>query len=89
MLAVWAGTKALGASSKEILPVETSEERGTWVAQSVKLPTPNFGFDLTVPGIKPSMGLLTDSMEPPWDSLSPSLSAPPPLMLFLSLSQNK
>ena len=56
--------------------------RGTWVAQSVKHPTLDIGSgrDLTVV-----------SVEPAWDSLSPSVSAPSLLacMLNLSLSQNK
>ena len=38
------------------------------------------GHDLTVCGIKPHVRLCTDSMEPAWDSVSPSLSAPPQLM---------
>ena len=35
------------------------------------------------------MWLCTDGMEPAWDSLSPSLSDPPPLALSLSKSRNK
>ena len=38
--------------------------------------------------IEPCIGLCTDSIEPAWDSLLLSLSAPPPLMLFLSLKIN-
>ena len=45
------------------------------------------GHDLMVRGIEPHVRIWADSAEPAWDSLSPSLSAPPPLML--SLSQNK
>ena len=33
--------------------------------------------------------LTTQSLEPAWDSVSPSLSATPPLMLCLSLSQKQ
>ena len=57
------------------------------MAQSVKHPTLDFGSgrDLTVRMIEPRAGLCADSLEPPLDSLSPSLSAPPPL----SLSRNK
>ena len=49
------------------------------------------GHDLMVPGIEPRFGLCAHSTEPAWDSLSPSLSAPP---LFarvheLSLKMNK
>ena len=55
---------------------------GAWVAQSVKCPTLDFGsgHDLMVDGIEPRIGLSADSVEPAWDSLSPSLSAPLPLM---------
>ena len=59
------------------------------MAQSVERPTLDFGsgHDLTVCGIEPYIGLCTDSVEPTWDSLPPSLSlSAPPL---LSLSQNK
>ena len=40
-------------------------------------------------GSSPRIGLCADSAEPAWDSLSPSLSAPPPLTLSLSLKINK
>ena len=65
------------------------------MAQSVKCPTPGYslGHDLTVceseVHIEPCIGLCADSAGPACDSLSPSLSAPPLLMLSLSLSQNK
>ena len=53
------------------------------MAQSVKRLTPDLssGHDLTVHGLEPLTGLRVDSVESAWDSLSPSLSAPPPLML--------
>ena len=59
---------------------------GAWVTQSVEHPTLDFslGHDLTVLGIGPHVGLCTDSMEPSWDSLSPSLSDPLPLAVSLS-----
>ena len=38
---------------------------------------------------KPHIRLCTGSMEPVWNYFSPSFSAPPPLMLSLSLSVNK
>ena len=59
------------------------------MAQSVKHLTLGFssGHDLTVCGIEPLIGLCTDSGEPAWDSLSPSLPAPPLLTLSLSLSK--
>ena len=66
---------------------------GPWVAQSVKHMTVGLGHDLIVLGIKPLVGLRANSTEPAWDSLSPSLSAPPLLALsfspFLSLKINK
>ena len=42
------------------------------------------GHDLTVHEFKPCIQLSTDSTEPAVDSLSPSLSAPPLVMLSLS-----
>ena len=42
------------------------------------------GHDLTVWEFEPRIGLCADSAEPAWDSLSPSLSAPPPLTWCLS-----
>ena len=44
------------------------------------------GRDLTVPEFEPRVGLCADGSEPgaALDSVSPSLSAPPPLMLCLS-----
>ena len=60
---------------------------GACVAQSVKHPTLGFcsGHDLMVCEFEP---FHTDSVEPAWDSLSPSLSAPPSLG-FLCLSLKK
>ena len=59
------------------------------MAQSGKRPTLDFssGHDLTVLEFKTCFRLRADSAEPAWDSLSPSLSAPPPLMLSLSQKQ--
>ena len=61
------------------------------MAQSVKRPTLDFhsGHDLMVGEFKALMGLGADSLEPAWDSLLPSLSAPPlrTRTLFFSLSQ--
>ena len=49
---------------------------GAWVSQSVKPLTLGFssGHDLPVRGLRPNVGLCTDSAEPAWDSLP--LSAP-------------
>ena len=56
------------------------------MAQSVKRPTVDFGSgcDLMVREFKPCIRLRAGSVEPAWDSLSPSFSAPPPLALYLS-----
>ena len=54
---------------------------GTWGAQSVEQMTLDLssGRDLTVPEFESHIGLYTGSMEPAWDSLSPSLSVLPHL----------
>ena len=59
---------------------------GTWMAQSIKRPTLDVasGHDFTVHEFKSHIGLCADDTEPAWDPLSPSLSAPSPLILFLS-----
>ena len=64
--------------------------RDVWVAQSVEGPTLDFGsgHDLMVHGIE-LHGLCGDSLEPVWDSLSPSLSAPNPPPPPHSLSVSK
>ena len=60
---------------------------GAWGAQSVECLTLDFGSgcDLMVRGFEPCTVLCTDSVEPAWDSLSPSFSLP----FSRSLSQNK
>ena len=57
---------------------------GSWVVQSVKWPTLDLGLghELTVHEVKPQVRVCTDSAEPAWDSLSPSL----PLLHSCSLS---
>ena len=59
------------------------------MAQSVRCLTLDFGsgHDLMFCEIEPCVGLCAGSVEPAWDSLSPSLSACP--LLMLSFSQNK
>ena len=65
------------------------------MAQLVKCLILDFssGHDLTVYEMEPRIRLCADSAEPAWDSLPPSLSAPPLLTcacmrsLALSLSQ--
>ena len=62
--------------------------RGTWVAQSVKRPTSAQVMNSWFVSSNPTSGsvLTAQSLEPASDSLSPSLSALPPLALCLSLS---
>ena len=62
---------------------------GAWVAQSVKRPTlAQVTISRSVSSSPASGSVLTaQSLEPVSDSVSPSLSAPPPFMLCLSLSQ--
>ena len=54
--------------------------RGTWVAQSVKLPTLAQVVISRLVSSSPAWGsvLTAQSLEPASDSVSPSLSAPPP-----------
>ena len=55
------------------------------MAQSVKCLTLDFG---TGHDLEPCVVLCTDSTEPAWDSLSPSLSAPSPLALSLKINKH-
>ena len=69
--------------------VQSSSRRGAWVAQSVKRPTSAPVMISRSVSSSPALGsvLTVQSLEPVSDSVSPSLSAPPPFMLCLSLSQ--
>ena len=63
--------------------------RGAWVVQSVKRPTSAqvmISWSVSSSPMSGS-GLMAQSLEPVSDSVSPSLSAPPPFMHCLSLSQ--
>ena len=62
---------------------------GAWVAQSVGPPTSAQVMISRSVSSSPASGsgLMAPSLEPVSDSVSPSLSAPPPFMLCLSLSQ--
>ena len=53
-------------------------KRDAWAAHLVKRPALVFGsgYDLTVHGIEPRVGLCADRAEPTWNSLSLPLSAP-------------
>ena len=61
------------------------------MAQLVKRPTLDFGsgHDLMVGEFKPCVRLCADSVEPAWDSLSPSLCPSTAHSLSLSLKVNK
>ena len=61
--------------------------RGTWVAQSVKHPTSAQVMISQLVSSSHAWGsvLTAQSLEPASDSVSPPLSAPPPLMLCLSV----
>ena len=61
------------------------------MAQWVEHPTLDLrsGYGLTVRGFKARVRLCIDSVEPAWDSVSPSLCLSLSLSFSLSLSQNK
>ena len=63
--------------------------RGTWVAPSVKRPTSAQAVISRLVSSRPAPGsvLTALSLEPASDSVSPSLSAPAPFALCLSVSQ--
>ena len=62
---------------------------GAWVAQSVERPTSAWVVISQPVSSSPALGpvLTAQSLEPASDSVSPPLSASPPLMLCLSHSQ--
>ena len=68
---------------------KVKENRGAWVAQSVECPTSAQIMISHSVSLSPVLGsvLTAQSLEPASDSVSPSLSAPPLLMLCLLLSQ--
>ena len=67
------------------------KKRGACVAQSVERPTSAQVMISRSVSLSPASGsvLTGRSLKPALDSVSPSLSAPPPLMLCLSFSQRK
>ena len=69
--------------------VKNGDFGGTWVAQSANRPTSAQVTISQFVGSRPASGsvLTAQSLEPVSDSVSPSLSDPPPFMLYLSLSQ--
>ena len=70
------------------MELETKELRGTWVAQLVKHQTLAQVMISQFVGSSPTSGsvLTAQSLEPAYDSVSPSLSAPPLTVLSVSLS---
>ena len=66
------------------------KKRDTWVAQLVKQRTSAQVMISPFVSLSPTPGpvLTAQSLEPVSDSVSPTLSASPLLVLFLSLSQN-
>ena len=69
--------------------LENSIEWGAWVAQSVKHPTSAQVMISQSMSSSSAFGsvLTAWSLEPALDSVSPSLSAPPPFVLCLSAFQ--
>ena len=69
--------------------IKTVELRGAWVAQSIKRLTSAQVMISQFVSSSPASGsvLTAQSLEPVSDSVSPSLSAPPLLMLSLCLSK--
>ena len=65
------------------------QHRGSWVAQSVKHPTLARVMISQFVSLSPVSGsvLIVQSLEPALDSVYASPSAPPLLILFLSLSE--
>ena len=75
----------------EKVQIRRSASWGTWVAQSVEHPTSAQVMISRSVSSSPELGsvLTAQGLEPAWDSVSPSLSVPPLLMLCLSLSLSK
>ena len=71
----------------EVLLILKGHTWGAWVAQSVGRPTSAQVTISRYVSSSPTSGsvLTAQSLEPVSDSVSPSLSAPPPLMFSLSL----
>ena len=78
----------LPEKKKPTLNIKTHGATG-WLSRLSVQVMISSGHDLTVCELKPHMGLRADGSEPAWDSLSPSLSVPPPAPLALSLKINK
>ena len=78
------------AGSEDIVILQESPPRGAWVAQSFKHLTLAQVLISQFVSLSPALGseLRAQCLEPASDSVSPLLSAPPKLMLCLSLSLN-
>ena len=72
-----------------VISLNIKKIRGAWVPQSVRHPTSAQVVISQFVSLSPASGsvLTTQSLEPASDSVSPSLSAPPLLVLSLSLSK--
>ena len=83
----WPGQDPAGSDVEA--SVKTHITWGAWVAQSVKWPTSAQVMISRSVSSSPASGsvLTARSLELASDSVSPSLSDPPPFMLCLSLSQ--
>ena len=83
--------QATSPNEKECNNSQENTCRGAWVAQSVKRPTLAQVIILQSVISSPVSGsvLTARSLEPASDSVSPFLSAPPQLVLSLSLSQKQ
>ena len=80
--------RVMSSSPMEGINLSLKIDRGAWVAQLVKYPTSAQVMISQVMGLSPASGsvLTAQSPEPASDSVSPSLSAPPLLVLSLGLS---
>ena len=76
----------LNITVSEYVLLKIARYRGVWVAPSVKRPTLAQVMISWSVSLRPAWGsvLTAQSLEPASDSVSPSLSAPPRLMLCLS-----
>ena len=85
MLEIWSDAEGQAQMGCQM----TADTLNTWVAQLVKHLTSAQVMISQFVSLSPALGsvLTAQSLEPASDSVSPSLSAPPPLMLCLSLLQ--
>ena len=74
-----------------IKEIKSYASRGTWVAQLVGPPTSSQVriSQLVSSSLALGSALTAQSLEPASDCVSPSLSAPPPLALYLSLKNKQ